>query len=449
MNVLVYLAMGISGASWADPSFPDIVRWGADYGPLTMSGEWWRLFTCTFVHIGFIHIALNMWCLWDLGPVLERLMGWKAFLVTYVVTGIAASEVSLAWRPDGGGAGASGAVFGVAGAFFSFLLLKKAPLSTELTKRLRKSLSAFIFYNLFFGLVALRVDNAAHIGGLVTGLILGAVIPCAFRQILKPSEQNLSIPDGSALGDDTVEQTSMLRLATITIASVLVLFAAGAAIRRHNAAIAEYGNAVRMIRAGQASEAIPYLQNAITRDPKYRNAHEMLGILLLDRNQPDVAIKVLDDAVRLDPNNLDLRHNFALALVGNGYCDDAAQEIAWAMKSRDEDKSAADFIQGLASYCQANPDQSSKNLLSAIQNRKNFFEAQNALARVYINENKRDEARVLYEAVLAEHPKDSVAMYGLEFLDAAQTTQRPQDFPPIVIPYSKLTAKSQMWPLLP
>lgn len=107
INVLVFLAMGISGVSWTEPSYQALVRWGADFGPLTLSGEWWRLLSSIFVHIGIVHVALNMWCLWDLGPVLERLMGWKAFVITYVVTGIAGSELSLAWRPMGGGAGAS------------------------------------------------------------------------------------------------------------------------------------------------------------------------------------------------------------------------------------------------------------------------------------------------------------------------------------------------------
>jgi rhomboid protease GluP len=80
------------------------------------------------------------------------------------------------------GAGASGAIFGVAGAFLSFLLLKKAPISPEFAKRRLKSVAVFIFYNLFFGAVALRVNNAAHVGGLIAGLILGAVLPCVLRR---------------------------------------------------------------------------------------------------------------------------------------------------------------------------------------------------------------------------------------------------------------------------
>src|ERR1700693_4943810 len=73
-NALVYVAMGVSGASWTDPSIVDAVKWGADFGPLTLGSDWWRLFTSTFVHFGIIHIALNLWCLWNLGTTLEPFM---------------------------------------------------------------------------------------------------------------------------------------------------------------------------------------------------------------------------------------------------------------------------------------------------------------------------------------------------------------------------------------
>lgn len=98
-NALVYVAMGISGASWTDPSILDAVKWGADFGPLTLSSDWWRLFTSTFVHFGIIHIALNMWCLLNLGTTLEPFMGRKVFSVMYVASGLAASLVSVTWDP--------------------------------------------------------------------------------------------------------------------------------------------------------------------------------------------------------------------------------------------------------------------------------------------------------------------------------------------------------------
>ncbi len=347
IDVLIFLAMGISGLSWTEPTYLELVRWGADFSPLTLSGEWWRLFTSTFVHIGIIHIALNMWCLWSLGPVLERLMGWKAFLLTYVVCGIAGSEASLVWKPLGGGAGASGAIFGVAGAFFSFLLLKKAPINPEFARRRLKSVAVFIFYNLFFGAVALRVNNAAHVGGLIAGLILGVVLPCVTRR----SEETSSQPDLSqrplSFGDPATSRAEDLRLAMVAIIAGVTLVVGAFGLAKHNTTIAQYGAAVALIRENDPGAAIPSLQNSIVRDPNNALSLEMLGILRLDQNDPTQAWPVLRRAVDLDPNNLVLRHNLALAYMGAGFPEYAPKEIGWALKSEAESKAAANFILGL------------------------------------------------------------------------------------------------------
>src|SRR6204780_3176834 len=98
VNVLVYVAMGLSGVSWTDPSVAQAIRWGADFGPLTLSGQWWRLFTCMFVHFGFFHILLNMWCLRNLAVALEPMMGRVAFSITYLFSGLAARAANTAWN---------------------------------------------------------------------------------------------------------------------------------------------------------------------------------------------------------------------------------------------------------------------------------------------------------------------------------------------------------------
>jgi rhomboid protease GluP len=445
IDVLIFLAMVISGISWTEPGYLDLVRWGADFSPLTLSGEWWRLLTSTFIHIGIVHIALNMWCLWSLGPVLERLMGWRAYLLTYIVSGLAGSEASLFWRPWGGGAGASGAIFGVAGAFFSFLLLKKAPISPEFAKKRLKSVAIFIFYNLFLGAAALRVNNAAHIGGLIAGIILGAVLPCVYSRGEESGAS--SVP---SLGDSSGEQSQVRRLVAVGFVSVLVLVGVAGAIAKHNASIAEYGKAVSLIQEHNAERAIPHLQSAISKDPKNVIALEMLGILLLDRNNPAEAWIPLRKAVDFDRNDLALRHNLALAFIGAGFSEYASEEIAWARKRQGEDQASANFILGLASYRDRNYPDAVKYLRLAIGNRKDFFEAQNLLGIVYSAMGDRDEARKLYSAVLAQHPGDAVALGGMEILAAISEGPIPQDqLPRFVIPYSKLVVKSDYWPLFP
>src|SRR5581483_206797 len=75
LNVAVYILMGVSGAGWMDVKAQAAIHWGADFAPLTTTGDWWRLLTSAFVHFGFIHLALNMWVLLSVGRFTERLFG--------------------------------------------------------------------------------------------------------------------------------------------------------------------------------------------------------------------------------------------------------------------------------------------------------------------------------------------------------------------------------------
>jgi rhomboid protease GluP len=176
VNVLVFLAMAFSGVSLADPSIADLVKWGANNGLVTLLVQPWRMLTSNYVHIGLLHIALNMWCLWNLGALAERIFDRWTYFLTYTFCGLAGSLVSIGLHPTRIGAGASGAIFGLAGALISALYLGHLPVHPSALKATLKSLLSFAGYNLFFGAVVPAIDNSAHIGGLVTGLALGAVL---------------------------------------------------------------------------------------------------------------------------------------------------------------------------------------------------------------------------------------------------------------------------------
>ena len=111
----VFIATAVAGVSVIDPSGEALLRWGADFGPRTLSGEPWRLLTSTFLHFGIIHLALNMWCLWALGTLAEPLFGWAAFLLLYLLSGLGGSVLSMLVHPMVVSAGASGAVFEMSG----------------------------------------------------------------------------------------------------------------------------------------------------------------------------------------------------------------------------------------------------------------------------------------------------------------------------------------------
>jgi rhomboid protease GluP len=175
INVLVFLGMVLSGVSPMSPTRLQLVTWGANYAPLSLGAQPWRMLASNYVHIGIIHIFFNMWCLWNLGRLAERIFDRWTYLLVYTASGIAGSLASLWQHPQGTGAGASGAIFGLAGGLIAVLYLGKLPIAKDALKPTLRSLVMFAAYNLFFGLVP-GIDNAAHLGGLAAGLGLGAVL---------------------------------------------------------------------------------------------------------------------------------------------------------------------------------------------------------------------------------------------------------------------------------
>lgn len=175
LNVIVFVIMGLFGAGWiSTASMAPYVNYVANRGDATTDGEWWRLLTNIFVHYGVLHLAMNMWALYKVGHFVERLFGRAAFLFLYLGCGLSASLVSIYWHGDKvWSAGASGAVFGVYGLLFGFIRREKTSIPAPILKPLTQSTLAFAGYNLLFGFAIPQIDNAAHIGGLLTGAVLG------------------------------------------------------------------------------------------------------------------------------------------------------------------------------------------------------------------------------------------------------------------------------------
>jgi rhomboid protease GluP len=176
INILVFGAMIVSGVSPMNPTLAQLLRFGADFGPYTLGGQLWRILTSNYVHVGLFHILFNMWCLWNLGRLAERILGAWTYVLTYTACGIAGSLASLWIHPAAVGAGASGAIFGLAGALITALYLGKLPYPRQMLSGLLRSLLSFAGYNLFFGAVVPGIDNSAHIGGLIVGLAIGALL---------------------------------------------------------------------------------------------------------------------------------------------------------------------------------------------------------------------------------------------------------------------------------
>jgi len=173
INVLVFVLMVLDGAGIMATNQYVHIRWGSNYSPLTLSGDWWRLITNVFIHFGIIHLLMNMYCLYMAGVYLEPMLGKIKYTVAYLCTGILASIASLWWHNQGvNSAGASGAIFGMYGLFLALLTTNLIP--NAVRQALLQSIGIFVVYNLVYGMKS-GVDNAAHVGGLVSGFIIGYI----------------------------------------------------------------------------------------------------------------------------------------------------------------------------------------------------------------------------------------------------------------------------------
>ncbi|MBV7534010.1 rhomboid family intramembrane serine protease [Chitinophaga sp. sic0106] len=182
LNIGVYLLMVVSGLGVMAFRADDLLQWGANYRPYTVNGQWWRLLTSTFLHGGLVHMASNMFGLVFAGAFLEPLLGGKRLLIAYLVTGIVASAASIAWHPDTVSVGASGAIFGLFGMCVVFLAKAR---KNEYAKRQLYNILMLIGYNLLWGLSG-GIDNAAHIGGLLSGMLVGLLLhPGVKKRILE------------------------------------------------------------------------------------------------------------------------------------------------------------------------------------------------------------------------------------------------------------------------
>ena len=207
INAAVFLWMVRRGVSPLLPEPEQLLRFGANNAGLVLHGQWWRIITAMFVHVGIAHLLTNMWCLWNLGLLGEPLLGFFGVCAVYLLTGAAGNLLSLAagilsellertplfflvrWTGAGMdqvGAGASGAVFGIAGILIVLLSNRRLAefradrpgIPLRELQALRRSVVNFAGINLLIGLGStflplIRIDNMAHMGGFGCGLFIG------------------------------------------------------------------------------------------------------------------------------------------------------------------------------------------------------------------------------------------------------------------------------------
>jgi len=182
INLLVFMLMLWFGAGLWHTSNSVQFDWGANFGPATKDGEWWRLGSALFLHFGIVHLTLNMISLWDGGRLVERMFGPARFLLIYFCSGLSGNLLSLIAQGDlAVSGGASGAIFGVYGAFMVFLWRERSHINPSEFKWFFWGAVGFSIITIVLGLQITGIDNAAHIGGLLGGILAGVALARPFE----------------------------------------------------------------------------------------------------------------------------------------------------------------------------------------------------------------------------------------------------------------------------
>jgi membrane associated rhomboid family serine protease/Flp pilus assembly protein TadD len=282
-NVAVFLGMALASSSIGDFPTPLLLAWGANVGPYTLFGEWWRLVTYMFLHGSLIHIAFNMWGLWTLGQLCESLYGRWTFAAVYIITGIGGGLASVAWNPGVVSVGASGAIFGLVGALIASLSLGEFSIPGLAIKGVVRSLVIVGGFNLLYGSMNSGIDNACHVGGLLTGLVLGGLVALV-----------------APLQDAAVKRASIILLVALAMAG------SAAGVQHWRGFPLHFGRATFSSDAS-ADRMISQLQKKVAQSPQDASAHNALAHAYFSKNEIPQGIAELNRVLELQPQNTTVR----------------------------------------------------------------------------------------------------------------------------------------------
>ena len=259
-----------------------LLNFGASFGPYLRRGEYWRLVMPMFLHGGWLHILGNSFCLYILGPVLERVYGYGRYLTMYVAAGIGGASLSMAVSKNVS-VGASGAIFGIAGAMLVTGYVHRDTIPARWGRAFGRGMIPFIALNLVIGFSTHGIDNWGHLGGLAIGALLAFFIP--------PPRHDL--PYGE------IAEPPSQAIVALPLAVVIIAMAATAnhylTIQAMDRLLAE---GERFQTSHQYDREFRSFQQALKRAPHEEQPHEELGAYYLTQKKYDQAIQEFQEAVR-------------------------------------------------------------------------------------------------------------------------------------------------------
>lgn len=369
INIVIFIVMVAFGVPFVDPKAGDVLPWGANYGPYIFAGQYWRLIAAMFLHFGIIHLAGNMWCLWSLGQLTEKLLGSISVLGLYLLTGIGASLLSLSWDPMRVGAGASGAIFGIAGALISVLYFAQLGLQPEGRRKLLGYVVRFAFINLVIGLTA-HIDNMAHLGGLVTGLLMGLFLARTFN--LAPEERQA-------------------RRGMVLVCSAIVLLVLFLPVAKAKQYAVEFGQGEAALDHNDLNAAIAHLQKYVAARPDDVVGHALLGSAFQQAERFDEATKEFERSLAIDPD-----YPYAQVSLARIYAYQKKTDKALALfekgMPRIEPDAPTFYLYALALKDAGKLSEAERQIRRAIQLDPKYADAHKLLGEILALEGKNDEA---------------------------------------------------------
>jgi len=308
INIFIFLLLELNGGS---SSIDTLIEMGAKYNPYILDGEWWRMVTSMFLHIGLLHLVMNMLAIYYLGTIVERIYGNMRFLFIYFLAGIGGGLASFAFSPSVS-AGASGAIFGLFGALLFFgLIYKRIFLQT-----MGQSVIIILLINLVFGFSIQQIDMGAHIGGLLAGFIASGIL-------YLPKKRNVKIQ-------------LLTIFAYILLISALIIYGSSNNISSQSYQLMEIEE---LLSERNYEEVIEVASHAL------ELKGDMEAAILFQRsyayiqlNEIDLAIEDLEQSIEFESALPEAYYNLALLYYDKEQLEDAREMIgiAYEMKPDEE-----------------------------------------------------------------------------------------------------------------
>lgn len=273
INILIFILTELAGGS---TNRDVLIEFGAKDNLLIWSGEYWRLLTPIFLHIGISHLIFNSWALYVFGPTVEMMFGKIKFIIIYLIAGLTGSILSVIMTPSLS-AGASGAIFGLMGAMFYFSYHFRHIINRNFVINLLLMLGI----NIFFGFTTPGIDNYAHLGGLTGGLLTSAVLGTRNEQTLN----KIRIFSG------------------VILVSIIILLGVYSVTPDQSSVEWNFTQGNTAFKSNNYTLAESYYLKVLSKEPDSEETHYNLGLTYLQQGKTTLTLKEMKEVLKLAPTN--------------------------------------------------------------------------------------------------------------------------------------------------